>query len=274
MTSKRETSKGGRIKNRDRRVDSVAQFVEELYSVQLSQLVRKNNVDLVFRGQPADYPLIPRVGRKKIRGKSFPQLESLLFNEFLRTSSAFRTFEEGDNWGPLAMAQHHGLPTRLLDWTMSGLAALWFAVRKPYKLYKVDDPYERVEEFAKDGYGVVWALCPELEDFLPNPPTDSPFDNHSRTRIYRPRMTSPRIVSQSGVFTVHKILKDGEAFGPLERNPAYRNKLVKFSFSARSFPQIRKDLGLLGVTAASMFPDLDGLCEHLEGRYIWADDEV
>jgi len=172
------------------------------------------------------------------------------------------------------MAQHHGLPTRLLDWTMSGLAALWFAVRKPYKPHEVEDPYERVEEFAKEGYGVVWVLCPELEDFLPNPPADSPFDNHSRTRIYRPRMTSPRIVSQSGVFTVHKILKEGEAFGPLERNPAYQNKLVKFSFSARSFPQIRKDLGLLGVTAASMFPDLDGLCEHLEGRYIWADDEL
>jgi hypothetical protein len=82
MTSKKETSKEGRIKNRDQRVESVAQFAEELYSVQLSQMIRRNNVDLVFRGQAADYPLIPRVGRKKIRGKSFPQLESLLFNEF------------------------------------------------------------------------------------------------------------------------------------------------------------------------------------------------
>jgi hypothetical protein len=35
-----------------------------------------------------------------------------------------------------------------------------------------------------------------------------------------------------------------------------------------------KMLNLLGVNAAAMFPDLDGLCEHLEGRYIWADDEL
>ena len=273
MTRKKAPAKPGRIKTRDRQIESVAQFVEELYSVQLSQWLRRNKVDLVFRGQPADYPLIPKVGRKKIRGASFAKIESLLFQEFLRTSTAFKTFAADNEWDPLAMAQHHGLPTRLLDWTTSGLAALWFAVRRPYKPFEVEDDYERVEPFSRHGYGVVWILCPNLDDFLPNPPVSSPFDNQSRTLIYRPQMTSPRIVSQSGVFTVHKILKEGELFGRLERNPAYRNKLVKFSFSAQRFPELRKDLGLLGVTPALMFPDLDGLCEHLEGRYIWADDE-
>ncbi len=87
-------------------------------------------------------------------------------------------------------------------------------------------------------------------------------------------MTSPRIVSQAGTFTVHKILKDGTAFGRLEENRVYCEKLVKFTFESRLFPQFRKDLNLLGVNASSMFPDLDGLCEHLEGRYIWADDEL
>jgi hypothetical protein len=57
-------------------------------------------------------------------------------------------------------------------------------------------------------------------------------------------------------------------------NSAYRDKLIRFSFSGRLFPDFRKDLDLLGVNASSMFPDLDGLCEHLEGRYVWADDEL
>jgi hypothetical protein len=86
-------------------------------------------------------------------------------------------------------------------------------------------------------------------------------------------MTSSRIVSQAGAFTVHKLLNNGTTFGWLEENPAYCEKLVKFTFDGRIFPEFRKDLNLLGVNASSMFPDLDGLCEHLEGRYIWADDE-
>ncbi len=260
-----------RSTHRDKQVESVSEFVEAVLALRAAEARRMNNNDLLFRGQSADYPLIPKIGRKAVRGQSFLALEGLLFKDFLRTSTAFKVFADGDEWGPLAMAQHHGLPTRLLDWTQSGLAALWFAVRRPYQPSK-----ERTKKGApKDNKnGVVWILCPELEDFLPNPPEGLPFDNEDRTLIYRPRMTSPRIVSQMGVFTVHKIVKDGTSFARLEQNPAYRDKLVKISIEGRLFPNFRKDLDLLGVNAATMFPDLDGLCEHLENRYVWADDEV
>jgi FRG domain len=260
--------------HRDKRIESVDEYVREVLALRMSQIRRQNNVDLLFRGQEADYHLIPKLGRKKIRGQSFKNLESLLFQEFRRTSSAFKDFEPDDDWGPLAMAQHHGLPTRLLDWTQSGLAALWFAVRRPFKPFAPERRTGGGAKIDEHPYGVVWILCPELDDYLPNPPTESPFANTGRTRIYRPRMTSPRIVSQAGAFTVHKILKDGRAFGRLEENPAYGDNLVKFTFESGLFPQFRKDLNLLGVNAASLFPDLDGLCEHLEGRYIWADDEL
>lgn len=259
---------------RDMQIKSVDQYVHEVFSLRMSEARRQNNVDLLFRGQNADYNLIPKLGRKKIRGQSFKELETLIFQEFRRTSSAFKDFEPDDDWGPLAMAQHHGLPTRLLDWTQSGLAALWFSIRKPLISYSQGAKQIGDATVNKQRFGAVWILCPELDDYLPNPPQESPFANSGRTRIYRPRMTSPRIVSQAGAFTVHKILKDGEVFGRLEENPAYSNKLVKFTFDARLFPQFRKDLNLLGVNAAAMFPDLDGLCEHLEGRYIWADDEL
>jgi hypothetical protein len=260
---------------RDKQIESVDQFVKEVLEVRLSELRRrKKNVELLFRGQAADYPLIPKLGRKQIIGQTFEELEALLFQEFLRTSSAFKDFQPGDQWEPLAMAQHHGLPTRLLDWTQSGLAALWFAVRKPYTPYTPKGKARGGESPEKHGNAVVWILCPNSDDYLSNPPAESPFANQGRTRIYRPRMISPRIVSQAGTFTVHKILKDGTAFGRLEENQAYSDKLVKFTLDSRLFPQFRKDLNLLGVNAASMFPDLDGLCEYLEGRYIWADDDL
>jgi FRG domain len=279
--------KSKRVTAHDKHVESVGEFIEQVIGIRNRRILRAvqyrqtNDVDLLFRGQSAEYPLKPKLGRKSVRGKTFKELESDMFQEFLRTSSAFRIVDKDDEWGRLAMAQHHGLPTRLLDWTQSALAALWFAVREPYEPIEGTTgnakPSQRVNprkpvQSGDTGNGVVWILCPDLEDYLPNPPTESPFEKSSRTKIYRPRMTSPRIVSQAGIFTVHKILDSG-TFGNFEHNAAYANKLIKFTFTGRSFPMFRQDLHLLGVNASSMFPDIDGLCKHLEWRYTWYKDD-
>jgi hypothetical protein len=280
-------AKSERVTTHDRHVESVAEFVEQVVAIRNHRILRRVqegqavNVDLLFRGQSAEYPLKPKLARKEVRGKNFKELESELFQEFLRTSSAFRSFDKDDEWGPLAMAQHHGLPTRLMDWTQSALAALWFAVRQPYKPIRGTTGTTKIGQRVSPskavkgedtGNGVVWILCPDSEDYLPNPPNESPFENIRRTKIYRPRMTSPRIVSQTGIFTVHKLLESG-TFGNFEHNPAYADKLVKFTFTGRDFPQFRQDLNLLGVNASTMFPDIDGLCLHLEWLYTGCEDE-
>jgi hypothetical protein len=263
-----------RVTIHHKQIESVADFVEEVLALRERRSGRGNNFELLFRGQSAEYPLKPKLARRRVRGTTFEKLERLMFQDFLRTSTAFRTFEKGDEWGPLAMAQHHGLPTRLLDWTYSALAALWFAVRKPYEPIVKGAGSSTKAKLKNTGKGVVWILCPDQDDYLPNPPEESPFSNATRTKIYRPRMTSPRIVSQAGVFTVHKLLEGGTSFGEFERNPAYTNKLVKFTFSGLRFPEFREDLHLLGVNASSMFPDIDGLCEYLAWHYTWYDDNL
>ncbi len=234
------------------RVESVSQYATEIESIRTKEDAAKNRADLLFRGQMRDWALLPKIGRPEIRLKnqSIAAGERLVFDEFKRTSVPFQSRAVND-WDLLALAQHHGLPTRLLDWTYSALAALWFTVREPLPDRKQD--------------GVVWVLAAPLEDYRNVDEGESPFDNSRRTRVLRPRQVSPRIVAQSGVFTVHKLLDKG--FIPLNKNKDYTAKLTKIIVPARKFERIRKQLEMSGVHAALLLPDLDGLCEFLTRRY-------
>jgi FRG domain len=249
-------------------ITTVADFVFQVAEIKKQQLSQGHKSDLLFRGQPCDWPLLPKLGRVTPKGK-VSAIEKLLLHKFERASLPFREFEPKDDWDLLSLAQHHGLPTRLLDWTSSALAALWFAVR---------NPPEKKDNGKDLENGVVWVLCALVADFRLDTKHSGPFDNKSRTRIFRPKAISPRIVAQSGVFTVHRLQKAaGEKklkFVPLEKNRNYKDKLVKFIIPPTAFANIRSELNMLNANAALLFPDLDGLCSHLSWRYTKLRDET
>jgi hypothetical protein len=213
--------------------------------------------------QPCDKPLLPKLGRLSPRGER-GKIERLLLDKFARECLPFLEFEPKDEWDLLALAQHHGLPTRLLDWTPSAVAALWFAVR---------NAPEKTDSGSSLENGVIWVLCAALEDFQLDTSIASPLDNKLRTLIFRPKAISRRIVAQAGVFTVHKLVEAGANFVALDKNTNYTRKLWKLIVPHEAFPGIRADLNMFNVNAAAIFPDLDGLCSHLTWRYTKLQDE-
>lgn len=216
--------------------------------------IREGNFkDFLFRGQTVDSPLIPKICRMKTRGELL-KVEALLLHEFKRSNPLLIEMSRSmDDWDYLTLGQNYGLPTRLLDWSVNALTALWFAT-------------ERMPDNGHmNPYSVVWILMARPEDFDLNMETLHPFDV-PETKIVQPRIIKQRINNQSGVFSIHSSAEILEKRN-LDEAEAYIEKLIKVRIPAKSFNDIRTDLNTLGVNAFSIFPELEGLCSYLQWRY-------
>lgn len=242
-------------------IASTTEYVDFIDKLKLDNEKSGNNVELLFRGQSTDEPLLPKIARLvlRINTNSIAKTEELILEEFRRGILPLAEFQPEDNWDLLSLAQHHGLPTRLLDWTYNALAALWFTVNKTPKKNKEGELLD----------GVVWILSGDVKDFR----TDKidPLKNKV-TKIFRPRVISRRISAQGGVFTVHMINDNGRMYR-FETNRSFQKKLIKLIVPADKFSVIRKQLNILGINNFTLFPDLDGFSSHLKWRFSKYPDE-
>lgn len=205
-------------------ITNVQEFVDLIDREKENSEASGNEADFLFRGQRRDLPLLPKLARIELRGK-IKNIEKLIIDEFRRTSLPLSGFQPQDDWDLLSLAQHHGLPTRLLDWTYSALAALWFTVK--------GTPHKNEDDVAENG--VVWLLMPEVEDFRTDTEQYGPLSNKI-TKIFKPKVISKRISSQAGAFTVHKINED-EKVVKFENHAKFKKKLLKIIIPPDNFPR-------------------------------------
>ncbi len=212
----------------------------------------------LFRGQRDNYSLLPKIARVKHRGDLL-EMEQQMLIQFKRYSKPYLNKIPINDWEWLSLAQHHGMATRLLDWSLNPLAALWFVVEKP----------------VSNEFGVVWIFDPPEKDIIdPNIETvETPFDGN-RTKVFQPDILTNRIQSQLGWFTVHKYIDDHKKFVPLDKNKIYKKCLSKIRIPRKCFSDIRYQLDRLGVNRMSLFPDLDGIACHVEWLKTFYEDEA
>ena len=234
------------------RISSLSDFIHYLEEYCDDELT-------IFRGQREDKSLLPRIARLDPIHLDILSTEEEMIRQFEREAISFIQNMPQNDWDLLALAQHHGLPTRLLDWTRNPLAGLWFAIRNPPKNKKKN--------------AVVWVLRPEEDEDVVRiaDPRSSPF-RLKRTKVFIPRHISTRIRSQDGIFTVHKFLLSDKVV-PLNNQKNYKSKLEKILISPGKFPNIRYELDRCGINASTLFPDLDGLAQRIEWKYTLTKDE-
>jgi len=172
------------------------------------------------------------------------------------------------DWDWYFLMQHHGVPTRLLDWSESALVALHFAV----------DPR------ADNNDGAVWVLSPravnerlaKIGSFIPiytdssvAPYLKRVWDEAEETIPAPPIAIDPpynsrRLTAQRGKFTIHGRDKRG-----LEKYQALRGSLKKIRIPSSAKARLRRQLFAAGVTESVLFPGLEGLSREIRDAYAY-----
>lgn len=205
-----------------------------------------------FRGvSDVNHSLIPKVGRcypenvwtkpVKKNGATPEQYEKRVFNAFQRRAHLELGNVTRSTLEWLAIAQHNGVPTRLLDWTPNPLIAVWFSIN-------CSTP-------AKGQVARVYAVK-VTTDMAADPFKLDPFDKKQKAPkfVISPHW-HPRVRAQRGCFTVHPVPN-----APVDLKPFDHDW---FDIPSEHWRAFRRRLFYFGIDASTIMLDLTGLGESL-----------
>jgi hypothetical protein len=220
-----------------------------------------------FRGEcNNENPLLPTLFKLE-EGLS---LENNLYREFISYSALLHPYDirSSNSWEILYEMRHHGIPTRLLDWTGNFGVALFFALNgnithpciwilNPFELNRKSLNYDGIVVTDSDDKRYDYETVFIKKDQKIGDKIITPFYNP--IAMY-PLKSHPRILAQDGYFTVQ-----GTNAKPM--NKIYRKCLKKFDIPKSCISDAQRFLKLININDFSLFPDLDGLSRHMKKKY-------
>lgn len=234
------------------------------------KIVLSQGARMGFRGASnIDYQLLPSIGRVTVEKGFFFAMyaEKKMFCSFKRKLG--ETGRNKSGFECATIAQHHGLPTRLLDWTENPLVALYFAVRSNEKndgcVHCLSHYIEQIEEKDVNYEAIIedsqldFVDFEELSDSMLYDKFCKSMQNKysNECNIIIPNSITPRIDRQKSFFTIH--------YNPFKSINNISRMKIKIPKECKK--NMSESLSTLGVDAYSLFPDLDGLANALKSQY-------
>lgn len=252
-------------------IQSWAQLQHELMSDSWDQGIGRYRSRCAFRGvDDARYQLNTTLMRL---GGDFATLEPHLIRNF--SKYAYRDVVEKDNlWHWITVAQHHGLPTRLLDWTSSPLVAAHFATANIDK-FSSDSAiwmvqYQKAHEYLPEtlrevlqSEGANLFTVKMLSRALPGLKELANLHKEPFPIFLEPPSIDDRIVNQHSLFSLFS--RAGIAVNDwlLDKPELWKKIIIPASLKW----EIRDKLDQSNITERVLFPGLDGLSQWLKRYY-------
>lgn len=230
-----------------------------------------------FRGHSDEkWELTPSIYR--MNGKGAQERE--MVRDFMLNSNLKIKKGSDINLELLFLMQHHGMPTRLLDWSESFLIALYFAVMNfknesnsavwaffPWELNEVVLP--NIKGFNKGDRTVPSSFDKRLSGYEINPIKLEREVKEEYPIAIRPVRTSDRIVAQKGMFTIHGFKRNSlnSIVDELNGENQKQINLNKIIIAGEAKLNILKELYISGITHSLLFPELEGICQEISFRY-------
>ena len=206
----------------------------------------------IFRGHSnIDFKLIPSLFRIDISDcyQSWEVVEEYMLESFRREAQPHLKIIPQDEIEWLTLAQHHGLPTRLLDWTSSPLIALYIAVA----------------DFQNNKDAIVWSYGSSSVNNCH--PESTPIARNigcTTQGLLLPNHISPRVTNQLGCFTLHEAPKGKENFIPLNEQDLGFAIFQRFIIKAETKKDVYNQLYKLGISEALIYPGLEGVAKKIK----------